>query len=123
MTSDKFNQIITNRASERVNARIAVFERKVAEAFREIGIPPNYYNRWTGGNDGAAAKRVMRHLLGIAAKDGVPSGYPQKLWDEEREAVAKELLETLDEMAKALIAPPATPIPIAVPVGEDAAGV
>ncbi|MCG3778251.1 MAG: hypothetical protein JW388_0964 [Nitrospira sp.] len=123
MTPDKFNQIIKNRTAERVKECIDNFERKIQQAFADIGIQTNSYRRWAGGNEGQKAKAVMRHLLSHSASEGVSVGYPQKLWDDESAAVTQELLHTLDEMAKALAAKPAEPLPINTDIALDSEAV
>lgn len=113
MNSDRFNQIIENRAQQRVKERVAKFEKAIGTAFRELHneVAPNYYDRWSGGDRGKRVAAIMRHLTGAQGSPEKPSGYPQMLWDEERAAVEKELLATMDEMAKALAAPAPANIP------------
>ncbi len=113
MTSDKFNQIVKNRANERVKEKIITFEREVAAAFAKLhpSLASNHCRRWAGGKAGKRVASVFNHLLDRTVAgtgqtaDGRPSGYPAELWQEEEEAVTKELLATLDEMQKALMAP------------------
>lgn len=113
MTSDKFNQIVKNRANERVKEKITVFEREVAAAFAKLhpSLASNHCTRWAGGKAGKLVASVFNHLLDRTVAgtgktaDGKPSGYPAALWQDEEEAVTKELLATLDEMQKALMAP------------------
>ena len=113
MNSDRFNQIIENRAQERVKKRVADFEKKIGDAFRELhsSVAPNYYSRWSCGERGRNVSAIFRFLIGAENAEGKPAGYPKALWDEEREQVEKELLATMDEMQKALIAPAPTDIP------------
>lgn len=122
MTSDKFNQIVENRANERVKAKITVFRREVASAFEKLhpALKPNHCGAWSGGTAGNLVAAVFNDLLNRTVagtgqtKEGRPSGYPPRLWEEEREAVSNELLATLDEMQKALMAPVSTEsLPIA----------
>lgn len=113
MNSDRFNQIIENRAQERVKKRVADFEKKIGDAFRELhdSVAPNYYSRWSGGERGRNVSAIFRFLIGDENAAGKPSGYPKALWDEERAQVEKELLATMDEMAKALAAPAPSDVP------------
>jgi hypothetical protein len=122
MTSDKFKEIVKNRANERVKEKVTIFEREVAAAFKKLhpSFASNYGNRWAGGKAGKLVASVFNHLLNRTVngtgktEEGRPSGYPAELWQEEEEAVTKELLATLDEMQKALMAPADTePSPIA----------
>lgn len=122
MTSDKFNQIVKNRAKERVKEKISTFEREVAAAFKKLHprLATNHCGRWNGGNASKLVASVFNHLLDRTVAgtgqtaDGRPSGYPGVLWEEEEEAVTKELLATLDEMQKALLAPgDSEPAPVA----------
>lgn len=113
MNADRFNQIIENRAQERVKKRVADFEKKIGDAFRELhaSVAPNHYSRWSGGDRGRNVGAIFRFLIGGENAEGDPFGYPKALWDEERAQVEKELLATMDEMQKALIAPEPTDIP------------
>ena len=122
MTSDKFNQIVKNRAKERVKEKISTFEQEVAAAFKKLhpSLATNHCGRWNGGRAGKLVASVFNHLLDRTVAgtgqtaDGRPSGYPGVLWEEEEEAVTKELLATLDEMQKALLAPgDSEPAPVA----------
>ena len=113
MTSDKFNQIVKNRADERVKEKVITFEREVAAAFAKLhpSLAANHCRRWAGDKAGKRVASVFNHLLDRTVAgtgqtaDGRPSGYPLALWQDEEEAVTKELLATLDEMQKALMAP------------------
>lgn len=110
MTPNRFNEIVKNRASARVQEKIKIFESKMAAAFRELHpcLAPNHGNRWFGGKASLHVKALLRHMLGVTKdKDNsVAVGYPLPLWEDEEKAVETELLATMDEMAKALIAPP-----------------
>lgn len=110
MTPNRFNDIVKNRANERVQEKVKAFELKLAAAFRELHpcLAPNFNDKWCGGKAALHVKAVLRHILGVSKdKDkAVSVGYPLPLWEDEEKAVEKELLATMDEMAKALIAPP-----------------
>ncbi len=117
MTPNRFNEIVKNRAQQRVKQKVAKFEATVAQAFRELHpcLATNYGQTWSGGDASKHVKPVMRHLLGLRGDAKKPSGYPQQLWSDEENKVQEELLATMDEMAKALLASPDTePQPIAV---------
>lgn len=104
MTPSKFDQVVINRANQRVEEKVAAFTKTVGDAFFKLSpsVSPNSGNAWNGGDRAKAAAAIMRTLLGLKG-DGC--GYPRILWEKEREAVAKELLATMDEMARALAAP------------------
>ena len=129
MTPNRFNEIVKNRAQQRVKAKIAKFEATLAAACKELHpcLAPNYCNKWSGGTAGKHMAALVRHLLSINDAPGKPSGYPRPLWDEEEEKVQEELLATMDEMAKALLAEPDTePQPIAndaAPTGNYSGGI
>jgi len=129
MTPNRFNEIVKNRAQQRVKDKIAKFEATLAAACKALHpcLTPNYCNKWSGGTAGKHMAAVMRNLLSIKQEPGKPAGYPQALWDVEEEKVQEELLATMDEMAKALIAEPdAEPQPIAnddAPTGNSSGGI
>jgi hypothetical protein len=108
MTPDRFNEIVVNRAKERVKAKVAKFEAAIAKAFKDLHpclAPSSYGNRWSSGPQAKHAVAVMRLLLGVKEEKNKPAGYPAALWRDEEKAVQEELLATMDEMAKALLAP------------------
>ena len=132
MTPNRFNEIVKNRAQQRVKAKIAKFEATLAAACKELHpcLTPNHGNKWYGGTAGKHMAALVRHLLSVNQAPRKPSGYPQALLDEEEEKVQQELLATLatmDEMAKALLAEPDTePQPIAnddAPTGNSSGGI
>jgi hypothetical protein len=108
MTPNRFNEIVVNRAKERVKAKVAKFEATIAKAFKDLHpclATSNYYNRWSSGPQAKHAVAVMRLLCGVKEEKNKPVGYPEALWRDEEKAVQEELLATMDEMAKALLAP------------------
>lgn len=116
MTPDRFNTIVKNRAKERVEKKIAAFEKAVADAALALhpSLKSNYHGRWFGGSASALMAPIFRRLMALKAEAGKPVGYPSQLWADEEEAVQAELLATMDEMAKALACqPPAHHSPIA----------
>jgi len=110
MNPSKFDQVVTNRANQRVEEKVAKFKKTIGDAFCELhkSVAPNYRNGWSGEDRVKTVAAIMRDLLG---KTGEDAGYPPILWEEEREDVTKELLATMDEMSKALAAPEITPSP------------
>lgn len=116
MTPDRFNTIVQNRAKERVEKKIADFEKAVADAALKLhpSLKSNYLNRWSGGSAGKAMAAIFRRLLSREPTPEHPTGYPAELWADEEKAVQEELLATMDEMAKALACqPPAYSSPVA----------
>jgi hypothetical protein len=117
MTPNRFNEIVKNRASQRVKQKVAKFEATVAKAFEELHpcLKTNNGYKWFGGEAAKHAQAVMRHLLGLRGDVKKSAGYPAQLWSDEEDKVQEELLATMDEMAKALLAAPDTePQPIAL---------
>jgi hypothetical protein len=118
MNQSRFDVIVKNRAQQRVSERIERFRYKLAEAFKELGpeFQPGYYNGWLPHD----IKDDVRLVLSNVANGGYfdpldkPQGsqtlaqvvWPKCMWDNEESAVEKELLATMDEMQRALIAPP-----------------
>jgi hypothetical protein len=116
MTPNRFNEIVKNRAQQRVKQKVAKFEAAVAKAFEELhpSLKTNNGYKWFGGEAAKRATAVMRHLLSVKEDPAKPKGYPPCLWTDEENKVQEELLATMDEMAKALLAEPDTePQPIA----------
>jgi hypothetical protein len=68
MTPNRFNEIVKNRAQQRVKAKIAKFEATLAAACKELHpcLTPNYNNnKWSGGTAGKHMAALMRNLLSI----------------------------------------------------------
>ena len=106
MNPSKFDDVVERRTNERAQAAINKFRLDVYRAAREfllIGNGPSY----DGENSrNKQWRKEFRDLLGILASDNTQRGWPSILWQREREAVTKELLSIMDEMQRALVAPP-----------------
>ena len=121
MNKSKFDTIVANRAHERVVAKLEAFRMAIATAFRNLGsdYSSDYYHGFDyklRNNEGVKTllHNVSQGLYfehdekGSDLKiDGklVKLKWPRELWKREEEAVQKELLATMDEMQRALVAP------------------
>ncbi len=105
MTGTDFDSIVKNRADERVKARIKVFREAIKIAFKNLtGCS------YVGSNNSeteTSDKANWAVLTGMVEKGSVDKlkEWPHYLWATERDAVRSELLATMDEMQKALLAP------------------
>jgi len=102
MKADMFDTIVEARANERVQKRINAFKKEITEAVVRL----NGGRRENRGG-GQFEQPSVRAALAVLTKDAgttADKGWPVDLWKHEREDVAGELLETMDEMQKALIA-------------------
>lgn len=124
MNQSRFDQVIKNRAQQRVDQRIEKFRLSVAEAFKELfrgtkSGPDFYYNGWIPWNANKDVVIVAGNVAtgmyyqlpanGKSASCENPAPkcvWPRCLWETEEASVEKELLATMDEMQKALLAPP-----------------
>jgi len=104
MTGVKFDEIVKNRANERVQEKLKVFKRQVCSAFRnlmgEIGLRPS------GENNEKDKEDYNRAILQRMLDDNTISfkkAWPSLLWREEEVLVSKELLSMMDEMQKACL--------------------
>ena len=118
MNESKFQTAVTNRANERVQAKIRAFKSAVAKAVRELDVEvPS-----VGGPDYTLAlSSAQRHLSVLV--QGNTTGWSRKLWDNEERKVTAELFELMSEMERAVMAkapapddvkpeePPAPPAP------------
>lgn len=99
MNAKKFDQIVENRSIERTRARIIKFEQTVHAAVAQL-----YHD---GSNPYHARSFFTEDKRWPAIVEALNTNkWPKELWDQERKLVTDELLGTLDEMARALIAPP-----------------
>ena len=124
MNASRFDQIVKNRAQQRVEARLEKFRAAVGAAVKELfqGTkqgPDSYYHGWvpwhTNDDVKLVAGNVATGMYYSRPKNGKPVAHdnpapqcqwPRCLWEIEQAQVEKELLATMDEMQKALCAPP-----------------
>lgn len=106
MTGEKFAEIVTKRANERVQVRLKTFKEQVYTAFRnlmgETGLRPSGEGNKKDKEDYNRA--ILQQML-EQKTIGITEAWPKVIWKEEEECVTKELLSMMDEMQKALIAP------------------
>lgn len=115
MNASRFDQIVKNRAQQRVEARIEKFRAKMAEAFRELGrgFEPQHRHGFHPYNIPDHVQTVLSniqvggylHTEKDATGNYLPVRWPKLLWETEEKAIEEELLKTMDEMQKALVAP------------------
>ena len=96
MKPTTFDEIVKKRASQRVQSRLTKFRTDIREAFSRLGVPRGSATYAFS----AQATQVLQMLI-----DGENNRWPTELWQREEEAVAAELLDTMDEMQKAFLAP------------------
>lgn len=126
MNASRFDSVVENRAIERVTLRVAAFRAEVIAAITKLDpsqypqFSPSYNKHDHGWWPGKLPNQELAVILGNVAKgltfDEKKEGqtefprlkWPRSLFEREREAVQKELLATMDEMQRALIAPAPT---------------
>lgn len=119
MNKSRFDKIVENRTQERVEARIAKFREAIGQAFRDLhpNFGPKYYDGWLPDQMPEDVEQLMKILSDGAyltqrpssdSSYGKPHHWPRILWEDEEDAVQKQLLATMDEMQKALCAPDAS---------------
>ncbi len=99
MDATKFEAIVTARADERVQQRIAAFKRACwvaalnlrVEPVRPLSIPNPFSDK-------------DRAFFALLAEDSHQRSWPGKLWRDEEAAVREEILATLDELQRAFLA-------------------
>lgn len=97
MSPSKFDAIVENRAVERTRARIRQFQTDINEAV----ITLTKGRSRPLSNDSFWASAPWAEICAAL----ISNKWPAYLWEQEREAVTKELLSVMDEMQKALVAP------------------
>jgi len=105
MTGEKFTEIVTKRANERVQVKLAQFKKAIKHAFYELTGSDYTTRPENRPSDRAAANnQILLHMAETFELD--PSGnWPSILWRQEEEKVSDELLSMMDEMQKALLSP------------------
>ncbi len=102
MTKNRFEELVKNRAHDRVQTKITKF-RKVCltEAEELLGL---YSGAFKGYGNSIPANG--KELFVILASDNMNKGWPRDLWDREEGKVTEELFSIMDEMQKALLSSP-----------------
>jgi hypothetical protein len=95
MKAKNFDEIVTARANERAQNKINIFKKEIKEACAKL---LNY--RW---QDYRELPEVTCAVLRIVLANATV-GWPREIWEFEENLVSEELLNTMDEMQKALIA-------------------
>jgi len=102
MTGEKFAEIVTKRAHERVEAKLRTFKHGLHNLFSQL-TGDTFITKDSKGARGAnyaiLAQMVEKECIDFG------EGWPALLWVREEEKVADELLSMMDEMQKALLAP------------------
>jgi hypothetical protein len=97
MKAKNFDEIVTARANERAQDKINVFKKKIREACASLlemsllgwdDLPP-------------LARKALSQMIKTRNE---PLCWPREIWEIEENLVREELLNTMDEMQKALIA-------------------
>ena len=139
MNKSRFDTIVANRAHERVTAKIEAFRKSIADAFRNLhpSFAADYYNGFDYKARNSESVKLLlsnvaqglyfqrdekgEYLKEGEAKTTVRLKWPRILWNEEQEAVQKELLAVMDEMQRSLVAPPPSNDPNSPPPPEEIA--
>jgi len=105
----KFDTIVKERANQRAQARLDAFQKAVIAAARTLtgangGYPSQMFDDGDANNSRNAIKLFNRSLLEAMLTKPGERRWPARFWREEEELVTKELLSTMDEMQRALIA-------------------
>jgi len=97
MNSGKFDEIVVNRADERVQNKINKFRKDLAQTLKPLTGSAYYSGEY---NVIRAGIGVLKAIIGGDSRHD----YPRDIWEREEKEVAEELLDAMDEMQKALIA-------------------
>jgi hypothetical protein len=106
MTGEKFAEIVTKRANERVQEKIKIFEQIIEKAFKSLTGSASLYD--THDLEDARSDTANRIILTkMLVEGGIEflNDWPKLLWIKEEEKVTIELLSMMDEMQKALLSP------------------
>lgn len=101
MNKSRFDEIIKNRADERVQKAIKDFHKELAFSLNKLLDGVNYINIGYGVSSDGIAGVLRKYCPALVGG----KGYNIKLWSRMEESVEKELLATMDEFQKALLAP------------------
>jgi len=99
MKEKTFDEIVKARANERTQAKIKAFKEAVKKACGALT-----GKDWYGYAQEKQLVPDFRTLLTILSSDDHTTGWPTSLWEKEEDHVREELLKTMDEMQRALLA-------------------
>lgn len=103
MNQSKFEELMKNRAHQNVQTKLRRFRDTMKKAFKDLTGEDGICS-----NSNCKAREVNYSILKMALdeQDFHPSNkWPRWLWEDEEEKVTAEVLSTMDEMQKMLIAP------------------
>ena len=106
MTGEKFAEIVTKRAHERVQKKLRIFKDAIYQLFRELTGSASLFDtkKPDDGQEETANRAILSRMLELGKMD-FNKGWPTLIWKNEEEKVTKELLSMMDEMQKALLSP------------------
>jgi hypothetical protein len=100
MDKNTFDEIVKSRAHERVEEKYKEFKATVLEAARTLGMDmPSATLKMKDARVSEFYRDARMTTLSVFCFD---AKLPKYLWEKEEEKVRKELLDTLDEMTKAI---------------------
>ena len=99
MKEKTFDEIVKARANERTQAKIKAFKEAVKKSCFELT-----GKTWLGYDQNKVLVPDFRAVLSILSSENHTTGWPSSLWEKEEDHVREELLKTMDEMQRALLA-------------------
>ena len=105
MTGKDFAKIVTNRANRRVQENIKRFRSEIAKTFQNL-TGTGYLYKSGSKEESLANWQILLAIIENGEIDNLKNEWPAYLWRREEKKVQDELLSTMDEMQKALLASP-----------------
>lgn len=102
MTTETLEEQIKRRADNRAQQKISRFKQDILNACQRLTEDRGSYtvNTYT-----RCMPERFRELLAVVASGNAQQGWPAWLWEEERHRVTAEVMATMNELQKVLLAP------------------
>ena len=105
MKATMIDELVTARENERVQNKIIEVRQGVFAAIDRMGYGKSNDTPYKPNNPTDYGKSILTCIIERADK------WPKEMWEKERAEVSAELLKTMDEMQKALLATSKEPNP------------
>lgn len=87
MNKDTFNKLVEKEADRRVQVKLSKFKNGLEKLIKDLGF-------YVGGSDVKTLRTALREYTPLT--DPNKTGWSNKIWDDERKQVEKELLQTMN---------------------------
>jgi hypothetical protein len=102
MNETKFQKAVTNRANERVQAKVIKFKEAVSAALKVLDSKVSYHN----SSEGVIVEKASQGYLTALILGDAYNKWPRGMWDREEALVTEEMFSMMNEVERAIMARP-----------------